>query len=96
MKKRITIKINKKAIKEKESIKYLSVLIILNLSKKISRAIGIIYKLSLFLPLKIMRNVYYSLVYSHIIYAIEVWRSACKTELEKILILQKRAASYDI
>ena len=38
-----------------------------------------------------MRNVYYSLVYSHIIYAIEVWGSACKTELEKILILQKRA-----
>ena len=43
MKKRITIKINKKAIKEKESIKYLGVLIdstlswkqqILNLSKK--------------------------------------------------------------
>ena len=54
MKKRITNKINKKAIKEKESIKYLGVLIdstlswkqqILNLSKKISRAIGIIYKL---------------------------------------------------
>ena len=57
MKKRITIKINKKAIKEKDSIKYLGVLIdstlswkqqILNLSKNISHAIGIIYKLDLF------------------------------------------------
>ena len=38
-----------------------------------------------------MRNVYYSLIYSHIIYAIEAWGSACKTELDKILILQKRA-----
>ena len=38
-----------------------------------------------------MRNVYYSLIYSHIIYAIEAWESACKTELDKILILQKRA-----
>ena len=44
-----------------------------------------------FLPLKVMRNVYYSLIYSHIIYAIEAWGSACKTELNKILTLQKRA-----
>ena len=100
MKQHITIKINKKAIKEKESIKYLGVLIdstlswkhhILNISKKISRAIGIMYKLRPFLPLKVMRNVYYSIVYSHIIYAIEAWGSAFKTDLEKILILQKRA-----
>ena len=37
-----------------------------------------------------MKNVYYSLIYAHIIYAIEVWGSAFKTELDKILILQKR------
>ena len=100
MKQHITIRINKKAIKEKECIKYLGVLInstlswkhhILNISKKISKAIGIMYKLRPFLPLKVMRNVYYSLVYSHIIYAIEAWGSAFKTELEKILVLQKRA-----
>ena len=48
------------------------------------------YKLRHFLPLKVMKNVYYSLIYSHIIYAIEVWGSASKTELDKILILQKR------
>ena len=93
MKQHITNKINKEAIKEKECIKYLGVLIdstlswkhhILNISKKISRAIGIMYKLRPFLPLKVMRNVYYSLVYSHIIYAIEAWGSAFKTELEKI------------
>ena len=39
------------------------------------------YKLRPFLPLKEMRN----------IYAIEAWGSAFKTELEKILVLQKRA-----
>ena len=49
------------------------------------------YKLRPFLPLKVMKNVNYGLIYSHIIYAIEAWRSACKTELDKILILQKRA-----
>ena len=37
-----------------------------------------------------MKNVYYSLIYSHI-YAIEAWGSACITELDKIFMLQKRA-----
>ena len=37
-----------------------------------------------------MKDVYYSLVYSHIVYGIEAWGSAFKTELDKILILQKR------
>ena len=37
-----------------------------------------------------MKNVYYSLIYSQIIYAIEVWGSAVKSEMTKILILQKR------
>ena len=100
MKQHITIKINKKAIIEKEFIKYLGILIdstlswkqhISNVSKKISRAIGIMYKLRPFLPLSVMKNVYYSLIYSHIIYAIEAWGTASQTEIDKILILQKRA-----
>ena len=100
LKQHTTIKINKKAINEKDYVKYLGVLIdstlswkdqISNISKKISRAIGIMYKLRPFLPLNVMKNVYYSLIYSHIIYAIEAWGSASQTELDKILILQKRA-----
>ena len=62
-----------------------------HISKKISRAIGIMYKLRPYLPINVMKNVYYNLIYSHIVYAIEVWGSAFKTELDKILILQKRA-----
>ena len=62
-----------------------------NISKKISRSIGIMYKLRPFLPLNVLKNVYYSFVYSHIVYAIEVWGSALKTEMNKILILQKKA-----
>ena len=96
----ITININKKAIDEKQSIKYLGVLIdsslswkyqISNINKKISSSIGIMYNLRPFPPLMVMKNVYYSQIYSHIIYAIEVWGSAFKTELNKVLILQKRA-----
>ena len=47
------------------------------------------YKLRPILPLNVMKNVYYSLIYSYI-YAIEVWGSAFKIELYKILNLQKR------
>ena len=61
-----------------------------SLTKKISRSIGVMYKLKPFLLLSVMKNVYYSLIYLHIIYAIVVWGFAFKTELDKILILQKR------
>ena len=38
-----------------------------------------------------MKSIYYSLIYSHIVYAIQVWGSANDSELNKILILQKKA-----
>ena len=80
MKDHIAIKINNKVIDQKEFIKYFGVLMDSTLSwkfhisniSKMSRSIGIMYKLRPFLPLKIMKNVYYSLIYPHIIYANEV------------------------
>ena len=99
VKQQVTIKINNTAINEKEYIKYLGVLAdsslnwkhhISTLAKKISRAIGIMYKLRPFLPLNVMKNVYYSLIYSQIIHAIEGWGSPVIPEMPKILILQKR------
>ena len=59
--KHVTIKINKKAIKEKEYIKYLGVLVdyslswkyqISSLTKKISRSIGVMYELRPFFTIK--------------------------------------------
>ena len=96
----VTLKINNKAIIEKDCIKYLGVIVdshlnwkhhILNVSKKISRCIGILYKLQHFLNKSILKNIYYSLFYSHLVYAIQIWGSACSTEINKIAILQKRA-----
>ena len=37
-----------------------------------------------------MTNIYYALIYSHLVYAIEVWGSACITHMTKISTLQKR------
>ena len=74
----ITLLINKKAIEQKEYVKYLGVLLDSKLSfchhissiKKISRAIGIIHKMKTFVSRNILICLYYSLVYPFLIYAI--------------------------
>ena len=49
------------------------------------------YRIRKYLKLHVLKSMYYSLIYSHIVYAIQVWGSANDTELDKILILQKKA-----
>ena len=96
----VTIMINNKAICEKNSIKYLGVLIdstlswkehISCISNKISRTVGILYKIRPFVTTKIMKDIYYALMYSYLVYAVEVWGSACDSHLSNLLIIQKRA-----
>ena len=41
--------------------------------------------------LDLIQNIYFSLVYSHMIYAIEVWGSAFKTEIHKVFCSPKHA-----
>ena len=99
VKQRITIKIHKNAITEKDHIKYLGVMIdstltwkhqIDKICKTICRSIGILYKIRPYINLKILKTLYYSLIYPHLIYAIEVWGSADNTHLNHIFMLQKR------
>ena len=54
------------------------------------------YKLRPFLPLNVLKNVYYSLVYSHIVYAIEVWGSAEDWNGQDINPAEKSNATNDI
>ena len=95
----ITLKIQKKAINEKDNIKYLGIMIdsclnwkaqIDKVSKSMSRAIGLLYKIRPFVDKKNLKMLYYSLVYPHLIYAIEVWGSADHSSLDRLLVLQKR------
>ena len=97
--KKITLKIYKKAISEKDHVEYLGIVIDSTLSwrnhidtvaTKISKTIGLLYKLRYFVDTKIIKTLYYSLVYPHLIYGIEVWGSADETHLNKLLILQKK------
>jgi len=100
LKHNITLKIQKKAITQKNSVKYLGIMIdsgltwqihIDSLSKKISRSIGLLYKIRPFVNKNILKMLYYSLIFSHLSYAIEIWGSADNIHLNRLFILQKRA-----
>ena len=86
------------AISEREYIKYLGVMVdssltwnvhIDKISKTISTATGLLYKIRPFVNNKILKILPYSLVYPHLNYVTEVWGSADPTYLNRILILQK-------
>ena len=100
LRQKITLKIRKNAISEKSHVKYLGIMIDSGLTwqehidcvtKKISRAIGMMYKIRPFVNKKTLIMLYYSLLFSHLNYAIEVWGSTHNIYLNRILILQKRA-----
>ena len=55
----------------------------------ISRSISVLYKIKPFANLKILNTLYYSLIYPHLIYAIEVWGSEDTTHMNHIIMLQK-------
>ena len=96
----VTLLMNKKALQQKDHIKYLGVLMdehlswknqINSVSKKISRGVGILSKLKNCMGVELLKIIYYCLVYSHLSYGIEAWGSASTADLNKILVLQKKA-----
>ena len=96
----VTLLMNRKALQQKEHVKYLGVLLdehlnwkyqINNVALKISRGIGILAKLKPFLKEKLLRSIYYSLVYSHLSYGVHAWGSANDTSLNKLKVLQNKA-----
>ena len=96
----VTLKIQKKALQEKSDVKYLGIMIdsgltwnshINTISKKIARSIGILYKIRNIVNIDILKILYYSLIHSHLNYAIEAWGSADLTHLNILLTQQKRA-----
>src|SRR5271165_4315852 len=87
-------------LERQEVTKFLGVLIdskltwkphIASVCSKISRGIGVINKLRFKLPTNILLNLYHSLVYSHLIYCIIIWGSACTTNLNPLFVLQQRS-----
>ena len=85
---------------KKKHVKYLGIMIdsgliwqehIDTITQKISRSIGLLYKIRAFINQKTIIMLYYSLIFSHLNYAIEIWGSSHNIYLNRILLLQKRA-----
>ena len=96
----VTLKMNNKALEQKDHVKYLGVLLdqhlswkyqIKSVALKVSRGLGIIAKLKPFLKDQLIRTIYFSVVYSHLYYGIQAWGSADPTARNKLDILQNKA-----
>ena len=60
-------------------------------ARKISNSEGTLFKLSKYLPLEIIKTLYYSLINPFLICGIEVWHGTYANITNKIFILQKKA-----
>ena len=94
------ISINNIIIERTETINFLGIIIhesldwkyhIMNISSKLSRSIGVLYKLKTFLPSRILIYIYNAIILPHLNYCNEIWGNSYKVHTNKILLLQKRA-----
>ena len=61
------------------------------ITNKVSKSIGIMFKLQNLLPFSCMKQLYYSLIYPYLNYCIISWGGTCPTYLNPLVVLQKRA-----
>ena len=94
------LKVNAQTFKFVEFTKYLGVTIDRKLSfrnhielicSKISRNVGLLYRISLSCPKFIVRRLYYAFILPYMNYCNIIWGGAAKVHLDKLLKLQKRA-----
>ena len=95
-----TFHLNNKILHESHYVKYLGILIdnklnwksLLNeLTKTLSRAIGLLSKIRHFVNDSALKHLYHSLFHSHLTYGCILWSSATDVQLDWIRKLQKRA-----
>ena len=94
------IHIQNHIIHQTELIRFLGVIFDFNLNfkehlkyitNKISKWLGILFKLKCFLPTPILLRIYKSFIHPYILYGLEVWYGSYQYIGEKIFILQKKA-----
>ena len=94
------LKIFNYVIEREKSARFLGVIIdenltwrehILAVKAKISRYVGILFKLKSILPLPVRKNIYYSLIQSHLNYCTLVWGLGTKSSIEPLFAEQKKA-----
>ena len=97
---RLILKLHHSKLFESSKIKYLGLILdnklswkwhIAELSKTLSSAVGMLYKIRNFCPLPVLRSLYFSIFNSHLSYGLAVWGNAHRSLICKIKSLQKRA-----
>ena len=63
----------------------------LELSKKLNRAVGMLYKSRHYCPTSVLKSLYYSIFNSHAAYGLPVWGYADDKYTQKIINIQKKA-----
>ena len=61
-----------------------------NIVGKISKTVGVFYKIKSLVPNQVLISLYYSLVYPYLIYCVLIWGGTFRSYLDKILLLQKK------
>ena len=91
--------LDNREIEFKQSGRFLGVVIdqnlkfnehISNICNKVSKSVGIMYKIRSCVPDHVLLNLYYSLVYPYLIYCNVVWGATYKSHLEHLSMLQKK------
>ena len=57
---------------------------------KVSRSVGILYKLSSYVPFSVLKSVYYAFVYPYLFYSNLVWGGTFFSHLQPLIVLQKK------
>ena len=96
----VQLQYNSNYIQFSAKIRYLGVVIdhklsflphIQNLEAKVSRNIGILFKLNKVLPISALKTLYYALVHPLLFYGIIIWGSTNNSYLTKLRSLQNKA-----
>ena len=96
----LTLNFDNQIVQPSESAKYLGIFVdehlsfkphIVFLEKKIARSVGVLAQLSCYLPCNTLIILNYSLVHTHLLYALPLWGATYKSYLMKLKRLQNKA-----
>ena len=96
----VVLKFGRKKISRVKYVKFLGVLLdetlswkyhLIELSRKLSRTVAVMYKLRHFAPLDTLKSVYYALFYPFLTYGITVWGATHEKFLHPVSVCQKKA-----
>ena len=97
---RIILKLNGTKIHASFKIKYLGIILdhrltwkphLTELSKKLSRSVGMLFKIRDLCPTTVLRSLYFSIFNSHLSYGLPIWGNANCFYVDKIFKIQKMA-----